>query len=346
MTIFRTYCIVTQQETQKISALHKNDNRLVFKPDPTKCYWQSPDGKSFSHFLYPDRESIVSANEILENEFLLQVANEEEAESIVSTILGGIALAYPDSHFVNTEPELLELTNDFNEAIYRERWYCDKFKKFDHFLFGNLVWKIAEKNTVLLYAIEKYKLSLALSSFNPHYASPRYGKLFNHYENKFSYHTKAAFAIITAFSAIEEMSLDIRSSQQKHRFVNAEKGVWNPIVLEDITNRLLQINIKPDDRIDWIYRGQPSKIELALKPYFGIDSDWVDGKDVRDKSLTYPEAIHNASYLRNYIAAHKFNELTANINPYDVFNVQNLLRRLILTKMDLWETLVRRNKSG
>ena len=346
MTTFRTYCITSQQDTQKICALHNNDDRLVFKPDPTKCYWQSPDGKSFSHFLHPDRENVVPINQILENEFLLQVENEEEAESIISTIRGGVLLAYPDSNFATVEPELLELTNEFNEAIYKERWYSDKFQKFDDFLFGHRVWKIADKNSVLLYAIEKYKLSLALSSFNPHYASPRYGKLFEEYENQFSYHTKAAFAIIAAFSAIEEMGLEIRSSQQKPRFLNPDTGEWNSKVLEDITNRLLQINIKPNDRIDWIFRGQPSQIELALKPYFGLDSEWADGKDVRDKSLTYHEAIHNASYLRNYIAAHKFNELTANINPYDVFNVQNLLRRLILTKMGLWETLVTRHKSG
>jgi hypothetical protein len=83
-----------------------------------------------------------------------------------------------------------------------------------------------------------------------------------------------------------------------------------------------------------------TRIENEIKPYFGYDSKWQTyGDEVRDKTLTFPEAIHNASYLRNFIAAHKFNELTQYISPYDVFNTQNLARILILRKYGFWSNL-------
>jgi hypothetical protein len=94
---------------------------------------------------------------------------------------------------------------------------------------------------------------------------------------------------------------------------------------------------------DWIFRGEKSNVENDLTPYFGIDSLWCDfGDEVRDKTLTFPEAIHNASYLRNFIASHKFNKLTQYINPYDVFNVQSLARKLFLEKTKFWEKLITR----
>lgn len=129
----------------------------------------------------------------------------------------------------------------------------------------------------------------------------------------------------------KELGLDIRSSNKKLRFTNNETGEWNSIVLSDINKRLNDSGITSDKTFDWIYRGKPTSIEKEIKPFFGFDSKWiVYGEDVRDQTLTFPEAIHNASYLRNFIAAHKFNELTQCISPYDVFNIQSLARELIL----------------
>jgi hypothetical protein len=107
-----------------------------------------------------------------------------------------------------------------------------------------------------------------------------------------------------------------------------ENGIWNPKVLSDIVERLKESNINDDLTFDWIYRGAPTRIEQEVKPFFGFDSQWVAyGKDVRDKTLTFPEAIRNVSYLRNFLTAHKLNDLTQYISPYDVFNVQSLVRQ-------------------
>ncbi|WP_029034967.1 hypothetical protein [Salinimicrobium terrae] len=196
------------------------------------------------------------------------------------------------------------------------------------------------------YALEKLKISLELLSFSPQSADPMYGQIFDHYAFEKQNHTRAAFAIIAAFSAIEELGLEIRSSAKNPRFLNSEKGQWNPKVLKNVLLRLEKKGIKESDTFDWIFRGEQTAIEKNIKPYFGIDSEWIKyGEKVRDKTLTFPEALHNASYLRNYIAAHKFKELTEFISPYDVFNVQMLARKLILESLGLWQTMLGRNKT-
>lgn len=342
MKTFRTFCVVSLQETDKIKLLLGSDSIMMFLNDPVKRYWQSIDGKGELALTFAGKSYEPSKELILQNEVLIYCVDTNEAEKIASTIHGGILLAYPDPLAANKPIEIDEIANDFNNLLYSEKWYFDRFVKRNNFYFGTLVWKIARNDESSLYAIEKYKLSLFLDSFTPHSANPKYGQLFENYNAQYSYHTKAAFAIITAFSAIEELGLEIRSSQKNPRFLDNKKGEWNPIVIADIKNRLNDIGILETEIIDWVFRGKPTRVEEDMLPYFGVDSEWIDGKNVRDKSLSFPEALHNVSYLRNFIAAHKFNELTEFISPYDVFNAQNLTRRLILNKLGLWEKI----KSG
>lgn len=335
MKSFRTFCIVSLADTEKLNSLLGSEKILLFKPDPTERHWQSTDGKSMTEFTFAGLGQQPPADQILQNEVLFLVEEVDAAENMISTIHGGMLLGYPHPFLTDTTFDIQDLSPEFDDALCSNKWYSQKFRRHDNFYFGILVWQIARADNVLLYTIEKYKLSLSLDSFTPHSANPKYGQLFENYNAEYSYHTKAAFAIIAAFSAIEEMGLEIRSSAQKPRFLDNNSGKWNPVVLSDSNKRLEEIGIKDTERIDWIFRGKPTKVEEELKPYFGEDSEWVDGESVRDKSLSFPEAIHNASYLRNFIASHKFNELTAFISPYDVFNMQNLVRRLLLNKLGL-----------
>lgn len=197
------------------------------------------------------------------------------------------------------------------------------------------------------YALEKYKLSLELHSFSPHSADPIYGQVFDHYDFKKQTHTRSAFAIISAFSVIEELGLEIRSSAKNPRFLNPDKGEWNPKVLDNVQSRLSNIGIDKTSTFNWIFRGEQTKVEKDFKPYFGYDSEWTEYRDnVRDKTLTFAEAIHNASYLRNFIASHKFNELTEFISPYDVFNLQCLARKLILERLGVWEIMLGKSEKS
>ena len=51
------------------------------------------------------------------------------------------------------------------------------------------------------------------------------------------YHVKCAYAIVLAYSAIEELSLELRSSNKTPSFIN---GSWNPIVKIELERRLLK----------------------------------------------------------------------------------------------------------
>ncbi len=47
-----------------------------------------------------------------------------------------------------------------------------------------------------------------------------------------------------------------------------------------------------------------------------------------NKQMTFPEALLYANRLMNRYSAHKFSAHTKYLNPYDVFNIQNLARQL------------------
>ncbi len=343
MTKFRTHLIVGKKEADKIKQLQVPNITLELVPEPSNCYWESKDGKSSSISCGGRDPHTIREDEIPMNELLIETADEAVCEDFLSVVQGGMLLAYPDASIVHNFIFTTEYDSSKN-YIYSDKNFFSYLKKFDDTAFGCLIAEKTIKDNQLVYAIEKYKTSIGLTSFNPRSADPRYGQVFDHYDVKREYHTKAAFAIISAFSVIEELGLEVRSSQKKPRFTNPENGEWNPEVLADIQKRLNESNIPNDMTFDWIYRGTPTRIEQEIKPYFGFDSEWTKyGEAVRDKTLTMPEAIHNASYLRNFIAAHKFNELTQHISPYDVFNVQTLVRELILNKLNLWQTMLDRN---
>lgn len=308
--------------------------------EPSNCYWESVNGKSTS--IYYDGRDLKTINkdEIPLNELLVEAQNEQIVEDFMSVLQGGMLLAFPDTFTIKKFVFIVEYDERKNNS-YKEKPYFNYLRRFENIAFGCLIAEKTINDNNLVYAIEKYKTSIDLTSFHPYSADPRYGQVFDNYYLKRDYHTKAAFAIITAFAVIEELGLEIRSSQKNPRFLNKDTGEWNSEVLSDIQQRLNKNNISNEITYDWVYRGTPTRIEQTIKPYFGFDSEWTKyGEAVRDKTLTIPEAIHNASYLRNFIAAHKFTDLTQYISPYDVFNVQMLARKLILIKLGLWETML------
>ncbi|WP_155296358.1 hypothetical protein [Spirosoma rigui] len=344
MPKFRTHLIINKRDSDKIKALSFNNIKLDLLPEPSKCYWESLDGRS-SSISYGGRDpETIREDEIPLNELIIEAATEEVAEDFISILQGGMLLVFPDASIIHKFIFITEYDESRNK-LYTDEHIFSYLKKFDNVSFGCLIAQKIIRDNQLVYAIEKYKTSIGLTSFNPYSADPMYGKVFDNYDFKREYHTKAAFAIIAAFSVIEELGLEIRSSQKRPRFLNSATGEWNPDVLLDVQERLNESNISDRLTFDWVYRGDPTRIEKEIKPYFGFDSEWTKyGEAVRDKTLTIAEAVHNASYLRNFIAAHKFNELTQYISPYDVFNVQSLGRKLILNKLNLWQAMLDRNK--
>lgn len=338
MKKFRSHLILHHRDSDLIKSLNFDSDKidLEVNPEPTGRFWESTDGLSET-WHKETQETPPSKDTVPADELIIIAENEGIAEDALSTIKGGILLAYPD---FNNFPLTADLNNveEVPSKLYKDKYFHSYYKKIDHVGYGCRVLKEAYGKTEFQYAIEKFKLSLKTNSMTPHSANPKYGQMFEHYDLDKSYQTSGAFAIIAAFSVVEELGLEVRSSSKKRRFLDNEKGVWNPSVLNHIEERLNKIGVTKNDTFDWIFRGDKTEVEKDLKPYFGHDSEWTKlHEEVRDKTLTFPEAIHNLSYLRNFIASHKFRKLTQFISPYDIFNAQSLARNLILRSLGLWK---------
>lgn len=344
MTKYRTHLIVDRKDAEIIYKLKFPNHSLVLQNEPTKCFWESKDRVSYTQYTGGIELKNVRENEIPQYELIIESESEEHAEDLLSIIHGGMLLAYPEPSLTSNFTFITEI-----HVVHEERYlgepFRNYFKRLENLGFGCRFANATIDDKQEIYALEKYKISLELFCFTPHSAHPRYGQVFNHYDVQHQSHARSAFAIISAFSVIEELGLEIRSSFKNPRFIDSDKGTWNEKVLQDIQQRLEKSGISNELTFDWIFRGSPTRIENEVKPFFGFDSQWVVyGDEVRDQTLTFPEAIHNASYLRNFIAAHKFNELTQFISPYDVFNIQGLARQLILRKLGLWEIMLNQYK--
>jgi hypothetical protein len=100
--------------------------------------------------------------------------------------------------------------------------------------------------------------------------------------------------------------------------------------------RLGEVGIDAAEEIEWVIRGALRRIERELQPILGYDSSWSNGSEVRDRILKVVDAIHYSTFIRNFVAAHKFGELVGELGPYDVFNVQAVARRLLLGCLGIW----------
>lgn len=258
------------------------------------------------------------------------------ATNVQSLIYGGILLAYPDLLNSKMPPDPIAV-DGLSPELLADEPFCSYFSYHENALYGCTVASKAWPDSSLIYAIEKLKLSLSLDWFTPHSASPRHGQVFSNEHPEFSYHVNAAYAIVTAFAAIEELGLDVRSSQQKPRFIGQDKDTWNPDVKQNLIDRLNAVGIDDNETVFWVYRGLPTPIESETRPRLGGTASYSDNDIIRDRELHLIDAIHYASWLRNFVAAHKFRDLAEALSPYDVHNVQLLARRLVLGKLDLWK---------
>ncbi|MEW5597008.1 hypothetical protein ABGT24_26670 [Peribacillus frigoritolerans] len=330
---YATFNIFNDKNTELIKKIDIKENILFdYREDPSYLNWVDKKDKSTLMRQYQPTSDEV--NKLLKDynrafELIVYAPNEDIAQNISNLIHGGRLLAYPNV-FHNPSPKNVnDIQYDF---ILYENYRQDEIN--ESMLFACLVAARSWKNKNLIYSIEKYRFSLQLDSFTPHSASPIHGQVFSVEDREYSYHVSAAYAFLSAYSIIEELGLDIRSSQEKPRFTKSKE--WNPVVKEDIIKRLSGIGVNEFETINWLIRGTPSELYTSIKPKLGINSKWSDGEIVNDQEMKIYDAIHYCSYIRNYFIGHKFDEVISYINPYDIYNVQMLVRRLILGKLDLW----------
>jgi len=145
-------------------------------------------------------------------------------------------------------------------------------------------------------------------------------------------HVFNANAITLAYSVLEELSFDIRASS---RVPSRIDGHWNPIIKEDLKERLTNGRINITEPILWLLRETPTRIERMRKPPTLGKCEWA-GYTVRDEYLDIIEAIAYASWLRSKISAHRASLLTRSLTVCDAANVQHLSRRLLLEILGFW----------
>jgi hypothetical protein len=193
----------------------------------------------------------------------------------------------------------------------------------------------AWRDKKLVYAIHKLARSYETESVTPWSVHPRYGQAFEKHTDSYASHVGTSLAINLAYSAIEELDLGVKASEDNPRSICKETFVWNPKVLGPLEERLRKAGIEPERRIDWVTRGEKTEVDI----YKMIDrlSEYSDGVNIRDRQVSLPDAINFCEYLRNKITAHSFSNETKRLGPYEVYNAQQVARLLILSRCNLWD---------
>ena len=146
------------------------------------------------------------------------------------------------------------------------------------------------------------------------------------------HHVRCAYAIVLAYSVLEELSLQVIASDSEP---SRKNGQWNPPVKQDLEDRLKKAGIDLSETILWILRDTPTRIERKRPPDTQSLAPWA-GLKVRDSEVAVIDAIAYTSWLRSTVSAHKLRELAPSLGYYDVMNAQHVARRLLLERLGFW----------
>ncbi len=147
-------------------------------------------------------------------------------------------------------------------------------------------------------------------------------------------HVRLAFAIVTAYSCIEELELEVRASSKNPSIL--PNGSWNPVVRNDLEKRLIRSHINLNEIFLWILRGGRTRIERKRTPNVVRAAKWAR-RHVRDGDMAVIDAINYTSFLRSTVAAHRTDKhMVRVLSVYDVANAQSIARRLLLEKLRYW----------
>lgn len=221
------------------------------------------------------------------------------------------------------------------EGIFRKEGFFKMFAHHSELPTATALAARASQDAKTIYAIHKLAMSYETEAVTPWSTHPRYADIFDKHSYEYRSHVGTSIAINLAYSAIEELGLEVRSSFKKPRWVRSDTHEWNPEVLQELQERLRRSGIDPQEKGTWIVRGDQT--EVPPHPIRNTLSAFSDGQKVRDIDYSLPDAISACSYLRNYLTAHAFSKDTPLLGPYEVFNTQQVARRLILGKCGLWK---------
>lgn len=182
------------------------------------------------------------------------------------------------------------------------------------------------------YALFKYLLSHQIFSTSDIDLDPCHWWPTRFVFDSTEHHVRCAYAIVLAYSVLEELSLELRASQKNPSTIG---GKWNPKVKHELETRLKKAGIDLSETILWTLRDTPTQIERTKPPRIQSRAEWA-GLKVRDSEVVLVDAIAYTSWLRSIVSAHKLRELAGSLSYYDVTNAQHLARRLLLERLGFW----------
>jgi len=194
-----------------------------------------------------------------------------------------------------------------------------------------------------IWAINKLFLSYRLVSVPPVETAPTYRVIdkptLREYLPSINIVTKA-FSIVIAYAVIEELGFSTPSNEKfsREKFKEWKKKYKNKLI-KKLKNKKISLN----EKFIWLLRGPKTCLEKEL---FGLGqlnfqkTQWSRDK-VRDIEIDIPDAIYFASFLRNKVCAHVLSregnkKRIRTLSLYEVCNVQDLARRLLLCILGLW----------
>lgn len=348
MPFYHTGLLVKPSEVKVIKNYCKKLT-LRFEDDPTKRFWCSTDECSLtqksSFKAHKDNQlELLNHENIPLQEILIFSKSKDEMQNYLSLIKTGIFLG-TTVYSMGLET-ILEEGEKSHYLINNIETYWNQYNHCEGIDIGFYTLnQVIDNDVRCIYALEKYRFSIESEGFNPYSANPRYGQLFDNNSPIYSEHVNQLMAIVSAYSVIEELGCEIRSSKENPRFLDNQTCQWNDKVWKETENRLQSKNIDTSYKFQWTLRGGDTIIHKDFKYHlFGEESPSNDRAEVKDRMLHIIEAIQFSSYLRNMVAAHKFTSKSSAISPYDLHNVQMVARYLIMQYLGIWDYIRETNQ--
>lgn len=295
-------------------------------------------GKKWRVELIPSKDSHVTVSvgkrSCLAKQVLIRAETQETAQRALNLILGALNIVLCD-HFVPTFsgpalPRLYPVSKEFRfeDGLPPSVMSTSKIP---------LACMVAARTSLSLqhiYALGKLSLSIETYSASLMELDPE--RHDNLPKSVFpEEHVRMAFAITAAYGCIEELGLEIRSSEKNPS--KLKDGTWNPAVRTEVENRLSGAGIDSSEHCAWNLRGERTKIERKKPPIIVKPAPWSAWR-VKDGEMELVDALDQASFWRSKISAHRTNKrLLRVLSVYDVANVQFLARRLFLESLKFWK---------
>jgi hypothetical protein len=263
---------------------------------------------------------------------IIHATNEEVAQNAVDLIFAASCLVNEDcSHALMLNAKNVFLLNK-NHAKPKDIFNIDTQPIVNEYQFPCLIAARASYRKSLQYALMKYQLSQQSFSTYVDELDPSHWSPQKFVYNSVLHHARCAQAIMLGYSVIEELGLEIRADQKRPSFINNE---WNPLIKEELEQRLVKSGIDLSERAHWVMRDTPTKIERKKAIRAVTKAPWAYAK-VRDSEVEVIDAIALASWMRSKASAHRLNKISSSLSYYDVSNLHYLSRRLLLERLGLW----------